>query len=197
MLHAIKKFKTENTRDVLNFVSIRQALPKDDAVIGDFLVSVFAEKQKEKLQDHVDSEERSWDLRNVKERRQEGVVMVFELGHQIVATFALIHPQSRINESWLLNSSLLRCVALDKDFRGLNVSKLLLDEVNLLSRKFNSDHVCLHVFSDAPRVAFMYENNGFNRDTRGDSVACGRTTLGYSRNVLGPQTSYQGLLPIQ
>ncbi len=192
MINPIKKYKTENKRDILNFITMRFATHKDDLLLGNFLIQVFDEKQKEKIPSYSDSDERLRDLLNVSERRREGVVLIYELGHEIVATFSLIHPQSSINDSWLPNSAMLRCVAVGKDFQGIQITKYILEEVENLSLQYNADYTCLHVFEMAPQVGNVYERNGFIRDKRGDTISNGKSILGFSREV--PKES--NLMPI-
>jgi hypothetical protein len=179
----LRQMKSENTRDFLNFISLRQSTPKDDSAIGDFLLEVFDSKQREKNPDHQDNRERILDLLNVKSRRENGAVMVFEMGYQIVATFALIHPDSTINDSWLPESSLLRCVAVKKNFHRLELSKVILNEADRISLQFGSKNCCLHVSNNAPNVAKVYENHGYVKDIRGDHIACGNLVFGYCKPV--------------
>jgi hypothetical protein len=179
----LRKLKSENNRDFLNFINLRPALIKDDAAIGDFLLEVFESKQKEVNPNHEDNRERIMDLLNVKSRRENGVVMVFEMGYQIVATFALIHPDSSLNEAWLPRSTLLRCVAVKKDFHRLDLSKVILTEADRISLQFGAERCCLHVNVNAPNVAKVYEKHCYQRDERGDHIACGSWVLGYFKNL--------------
>jgi hypothetical protein len=179
----LRKMKSDNNRDFLNFVNLRQSTPKDDAALGDFLLEVFESKQKEINPLHQDNRERVLDLLNVKSRRENGAVMVFEMGYQIVATFSLIHQDSSINEAWLPKSTLLRCVAVKKDFRQLDLSKVLLKEADRISFQFGAQNCCLHVNTNAPNVAKVYEKHGYQRDDRGDHIACGALVLGYCKST--------------
>lgn len=183
----VKQLKTENKRDVVNFLNLRVATPRDDYALGEFLVQVFHGKQTQKMPTHVDTPERIKDLLDVKTRRENGVVLIYELGYKIAATFTLIYPKSPINDVWLEESTLLRCVAVDAQFHGLSFSKLILDEADQMSYQMGAHYCGLHVHKIAPNVAQVYERHGYQRDLRGDHFSKGQEVLGYAKKIYSPE----------
>ncbi len=166
-------------RDIANFIQIRRALPGDDLAIAELLTKTFLTTYEKKLPTVQTTAERRQELQNVATRRKNGHVAVAELGFRIIGTFALIHPESEESESWVINGSTLRCVAIDPEFHGLDLSKLLLEEAERIARLWDSDCICLHVQAEANRVASLYERSGYLRDPKGDKVSFGNPIFGY------------------
>lgn len=173
----------QSKRDIINFINARIAKPSDDFNLGQFLIHSFQVKQTEKTPYHNDTDERLLDLMNVQQRRDNGVVIVYELGYKIIGTFTLFYPSSNLNNSWLPNSTLLRCVAIDPSFQGLDLATHLLDDADRISYQMGARHCCLHVFKIATSVARLYEKNGYLRDSAGDHISSGAEVLGYAKKI--------------
>jgi len=158
-------------RDLINFIQLRAALPSDDLALADLLTRTFLSTYEKKLPFLATTEERKYELRNVGERRKNGYVCVAELGYRIIGTFALIHPESSANEAWRVNGATLRCVAIDPDFHGLELSTLLLQEADRIAQLWNAESIYLHVHKGAARVASLYGRHGYLRDSSGDKIS--------------------------
>jgi len=172
-------FKKSRSRDILDFISIRAASGIDDDEIGDLLARTFSLTHAEKLPHAMPSPDRVAELRDVKRRRENGRVVVLELGYRIIGTFALIHPESKISDSWLANGATLRCVAVDPEFHGLGFSTALLAESEELAKSWGVDYICLHVQQGAHGVAKLYQGRGYIREPRGDLRSHGHVIEGY------------------
>lgn len=171
--------KKPRSRDILDFINIRTASGLDDDEIGDLLVRTFSATHAAKLPHAIPSPARVAELRDVKSRRENGRVIVLELGYRIIGTFALIRPESKMSDSWLVNGATLRCVAVDPEFHGLGFSAALLAESEELARSWGVDYICLHVQQGAHGVAKLYEGRGYRREPRGDLQAHELTIEGY------------------
>jgi GNAT superfamily N-acetyltransferase len=166
-------------RDIVNFIHVRKALPGDDLAVAELLTKTFISTYEKKLPTVATSDSRRLELQNVALRRRNGHVAVAELGFRIIGTFALIHPDAEESESWLPAGATLRCVAIDPDFHGLDLSLLLLKEAERVAKFWHSECICLHVQAEADRVASLYERNGYRRDPRGDKESHGNKICGY------------------
>jgi hypothetical protein len=178
--------QNKDRRDIVNFITLRQAHPRDDLALGEFLVTTFRTKQNEKNPDWQDSAERIIDLLNVKDRRENGVVLIYELGYQIIGTFSVICQQAAINTAWLPNSTMLRCIAVAPSFHGLSLSKEMLQEVDRISLRMGATHCCLQVNELASSVAQLYIKSGYNRDFCGDAICSGVPVHGYYKVLSEP-----------
>jgi len=166
-------FENKKSRDIVNFISLRQAGPNDDLSIAELLTRTFISTYEKKLPELGTNEDRKRELNNVAGRRKNGLVGVAELGYRIIGTFALLHPESDCNEAWRPNGCTLRCVAIDPDFHGLDLSSLLLQEADRIARFWQAEGIYLHVHRGAHKVANLYENFGYTRDSTGDKVSHG------------------------
>lgn len=171
--------KKPRSRDILDFISIRQASGIDDDEVGDLLVRSFGETHAEKLPNAMLPPSRVTELRDVKTRREHGRVFVLELGYRIVGTFALIRPGSDLSDSWLPNGATLRCVAVDPEFHGLGFAQALLAQSEEVARTWEADYICLHVFKGATGVAKLYQARGYLREPCGDILSHGHMIEGY------------------
>jgi len=166
-------------RDLVNFIRIRTAHPGDDLAVGDLLVKSFKETYAKKLPSAYPTPEREIELRDVNSRRLNGIVRLVELGYQIIATYALIHPRSPISQAWLENACTLRCLAIDPRFHSLKLSDKLIRDAIELCKQWTSSAICLHVQVGATGVASLYESFGFVRDPRGDCLYLGNPIEAY------------------
>lgn len=173
-------------RDISRFLVKRVARPGDDPVIAELLERAFVGTYAEKLRMGT-SQERRQELRDVTSRRESGVVCVLELGYRVIGTFALLMPGTELNRAgegvdghaWLPGAALLRCVAVDPDYRGFGFSELLLEYSEEVARMWKLSRICLHTQEGADAVAQLYARRGYERDARGDGVACGNRILGH------------------
>lgn len=166
-------------RDLTNFMSIRNAHPGDDLVVGELLVRTFRETYAQKLPSIMTTPEREIELRDVNSRRINGVVRVTELGFQIIGSYSLIAPGSGLDESWTPRTCTLRCVAVDPRFHSLKLSEKLIFDALEVAQKWKASAICLHVQSGADGVARLYQKFGFVRDPRGDKRYMGNAIDGY------------------
>lgn len=177
--------RPHRSRDILDFISLKTASGEDQEAIGELLVRTFMQTYARKLPHVCTPEERIKELRNVALRQHDGDVLILELGYRIIGTAALIRPGASSSESWLENSSNLRCVAIDPEFQGLGFAEVLLGEAEALARRWNSSNVCLHVQSGAEGVARMYLRWGFTRAPVGDIICHGHRVDGYVLDLIG------------
>lgn len=174
-----KEFRKPRSRDIFDFVNIRQASGLDDDDIGDLLVKSFTETYAEKLPHIATPQKRVSELRNVKSRRENGEVFVLELGYRIIGTFSLIRPDSNQSESWIQKAGNLRCLAIDPEFHGLGFSEVLLNESERIARSWSLSFICLHVQKGADGVAKLYKKRGYIREPHGDFESHGLPVEGY------------------
>lgn len=150
---------------------IREAVPADDARVGELLVDAFMTTYARKMPEVVYGEERKNELRAVGAKRAVASVFVAELDGRVVGTVAIFRPGAESSEAWLPNSADLRHLAVDPAMHGKGVSKPLLDRAESLARdEWKVDAICLHVRKGAEGVARLYQSRGFRREPSGDMV---------------------------
>jgi len=150
---------------------IREALPADDARIGELLVDAFLTTYARKMPDVVYDDARKNELRDVATKRGRASVFVAELDGLVVGTVAIFRPGAPSSEAWLPNSADLRHLAVDPKLHGQGVSKPLLDRAEAAARDdWKVDAICLHVRKGADGVARLYQSRGFKREPSGDMV---------------------------
>lgn len=88
MNHALK------TRDVLDFVQIRWANETDDFEIGDLFANAFIEYEEENFLNYWSREAKLTRIRDLEHVRDEGHVMVMELGYRIIGALTLFKPHA-------------------------------------------------------------------------------------------------------
>jgi len=175
----------KNPRDVSHFLVKRVARPGDDPLVAELLEKAFVKTYAEKLQLST-SEERRFELRDVTSRRESGIVCVIELGYRVVGTFALLMPGTALNRdaqglgghAWIPGAALLRCVAVDPDYRGFGFSEQLLDYSEEVARLWKISTICLHTQEGADAVEQLYRRRGYLRDEQGDGISCGNRLRG-------------------
>jgi GNAT superfamily N-acetyltransferase len=149
--------------------AIREALPGDDARIGELLVDAFLSTYARKMPEVVYDDARKNDLRDVAAKRSRSTVLVAELGGRVIGTVSIFRPGAAGSEAWLANSADLRQLAVEPAFHGKGIAKPLLDRAEAIARdEWKADGVCLHVRKGAGGVARLYESRGFRRDPSGD-----------------------------
>jgi len=170
---------TRDRRDILNFLTVRDAEPRDDLAVGALLLKSFIETYSNKLPHITTGADRKAELLDVATRRREGVVKVVELGYRIVGTYTLIRPSSSLCQSWIPRTANLRCVAVDPEFHGYSFSEVILREAAEMAKRWECAGICLHVQKGADGVARLYTRFGFVADTSGDRVFHGHENAGY------------------
>lgn len=168
-----------NPRDVENFMYTRFATESDDKEVAALLLKSFIETNSKKMPNVRHNEERIFELFDVATRRQHGKVLLVELGKEIVATCALIHPGSPEGSEWTLDTAYLRALAVDPNYHGLGLSRRLLDAARNLALEWRVQSIALHVQRGADGVARVYQKYGFTRDERGDTESCGNEIDGW------------------
>jgi GNAT superfamily N-acetyltransferase len=174
-----KEFRKPRSRDIFDFINIRQASCLDDNHVADLLVKSFTETYAQKLPQIVTPQQRISELRDIKSRRENGEVCVLELGYRIIGTFSLINPDSNLSECWIQNAANLRCLAIDPEFHGLGFSEVLLTESERIARSWSLSLICLHVQKGAEGVAKLYKKRGYIRDPHGDFQSHGLPVEAY------------------
>ncbi len=174
-----KRAELLQRRDLINFIRVRHAHPGDDHLVGELLSKSFRETYAKKIPDLLTPPERERELRDVKTRREHGVVRVVELGFQLIGTYALIPPTAALSEGWREGAATLRCLAIDPAFHSLKLSERLLTDSVEQARLWSCAGICLHVQSGALGVARLYEQFGFTRDSLGDKLSMGSLIEGY------------------
>lgn len=148
---------------------IREAVPADDARIGDLLVDAFLTTYARKMPEVVYDDARKNDLRDVATKRGRALVLVAEDAGRVVGTVAIFPPGAPDSEAWLPNAADLRHLAVDPALHGKGVSKPLLDRAEGAARdEWKVDAICLHVRKGADGVARLYQSRGFKREPSGD-----------------------------
>ena len=148
--------------------TVREATPADDAETGELRVRAYAKRYAEKMPDHVVTEGRWADLRNVAASRAAGTVLVAEDAGRVVATVTLYRPGAADNESWIAGAADLRYLAIDPDLQGRGLSAIVMDAAESLVWSWGCETICLHVRPEAPGIARLYASRGYLRDPAGD-----------------------------
>ena len=167
-----------NKRDILNFITFREASPEDDTALGEFLVSTFHSTGKKTINEPDMTEERLFELRNTRFRRENAYVRLVELGGSIVGSYTLSPPASKTNYSWEKNSSFLSTFALHPNFQGLGLGNILLLEAQFKSLKDNHMLMTLVVNRNARGLQRFYQRFGFMADENGDCLKSGYDLVG-------------------
>ena len=150
---------------------VREALPGDDARIGELLVDAFLTVYARKMPEVVYDDARKNDLRDVATKRGRAVVLAAEIDGQVVGTVAIFRPGADGSEAWLPNSADLRHLAVDPKLHGKGIARPLLDRAEAIARdEWKVDTICLHVRKGADGVARLYQSRGFRREPSGDMV---------------------------
>lgn len=147
---------------------LRRAEPRDDAAVGELLVSSFVEQYARKMPEVVVSEGRKAELRAVAGKRAVAHVWVVDYGGQVVGTVAVWPPGAPGSEAWISGAVGLRHLAVHARHRGAGVSALLLDAAEGWARDLGATAVCLHVRRGAAGVRALYERRGYLRRPEGD-----------------------------
>lgn len=147
---------------------VRWAEPRDDAAIGELLVTSFVEQYARKLPEVVVTGHRKAELRDVASKRGLAKVWVAEHEGELVGTVALWPPGAHGSEAWSPNASDLRHLAVAKSHRGGVVSRLLVDTAEAWAREHGCACVSLHVRRGADGIRALYEKRGYVRAPEGD-----------------------------
>lgn len=147
---------------------IRPAEPRDDASVGELLVSSFETAYARKMPEVRTTDERRRDLRDMATKRSEGTVLVAELDGTIVGTVMLYPPGAPKSEAWLPSSADLRQLAVAPEHFGKGYSDALMAEAERIAWSWGVERVVLHVRRGVHGVARMYQRRGYVRDPSGD-----------------------------
>lgn len=147
---------------------IRDATAEDDVAVGELLVRAFVDTYARKMPEVVVTEERKGELRAVAEKRRVAHVWVAELNGKVVGTVALWPPGSSRSEAWIKGAADLRHLAVDRNARGLGISRMLIETAEHKAWSLGAPFVCLHVRRGAHGVRELYEATGYVRDDKGD-----------------------------
>jgi GNAT superfamily N-acetyltransferase len=171
--------------DVTDRVTIREARPEDDAVIGDLLVEAFVTQYAKHLPEVVYTDERKRELRAVAAKRAVATVLAAEVDGEVVGTVALFPPGSPGTQSWLPNAADLRHLATSVRFHGTGLARPLLDAIENVARQWGVSTVTLHVRKGANGVMRMYERRGYVRDPSGDLELPTVSLVAFARRLAG------------
>jgi len=160
---------------------IRPAEARDDAAIGELLVTSFITAYAAKLPEVVYSEARKGELRDVATKRREAIVLVAERADRVIGTVALYPPGAAKSEAWLPNTGDLRQLAVHPDHFGEGLSAPLLDAIEAAAWALGVVGITLHVRRGADGVARMYQRRGYARAPDGDLMLPEVELLAYVR----------------
>ncbi len=149
-------------------MGVREATAQDDFAIGELLVAAFERTYARKMPEVVMSQTRRSELRDVKSKRAQAKVWVYEREGRVIGTVAVWPSGSRGTEAWIRGAVDLRHLAVDDGHRGGGVSKDLLDVAEAHARDLKAPAVCLHVRRGATGVRRLYESRGYQRQPEGD-----------------------------
>jgi predicted N-acetyltransferase YhbS len=147
---------------------IREARPADDAAIGELLVHAFRSQYAEKMPQVVMTEERIAELRNVAIMREQGMVLLAELGGRVVGCVSLLRPGAKHSEAWIPGAANIRQLAVAISHQGRGLGTPLMDSAETVARWWDSVAICLHVRRGAHGVARLYARRGYTREPKGD-----------------------------
>lgn len=151
--------------------TIREARPEDDARIGEILVNAFVTAYAQKAPELDVPEWRRAELRDVASRRGPALILVGELGGEIMGTVALFRPGAPGSEAWLEGFADLRHLAVDPALHGKGMSGPLLDEAIRMAREdWKCKGVTIHIRRGASGLVGFYSERGFSRDPSGDLI---------------------------
>jgi ribosomal protein S18 acetylase RimI-like enzyme len=150
-------------------IAVREALPEDDAAVGEILVAGYVTAYARKMPDVVVSETRRATLRDVASKRAIATVLVIEVDGVVKGTVALFKPGAPTSEAWLPGAADLRHLAVDPSMHGKGLAKPLLDEAERIARDdWKVSAICLHVRRGNLGVAKLYVSRGYVRTPEGD-----------------------------
>lgn len=148
---------------------VREALPEDDAIVGEILVEGYVTAYAQKMPHVVVGEQRRRDLRAVAEKRRIATVLVAEVDGAVVGTVAIFKPGAPTSEAWLPGAADLRHLAMHPSVQGRGFAGPLLDEAERICRDgWRVPAICLHVRRGNHGVARLYQRRGYARDPAGD-----------------------------
>ncbi|MEW6055803.1 MAG: GNAT family N-acetyltransferase [Bdellovibrionota bacterium] len=154
----------------LQKVVIRPAVPADDSIVGEILVSAFLTAYQLKKPDFTVPLDRQAELRNVEAKRINGLVLIGEMNGKIIGTVTLYKHDSSDVHVWVPNYSELRYLALRPELHGTGLGRSFIEAAVSTCKEWESYGICLRVRRGLDGLAKYYERFGFLRDERGDQV---------------------------
>lgn len=149
-------------------ITVRPAEARDDAAVGELLVTAFLEQYARKMPDVVYGEGRKAHLRDVAAKRAAADVWVADAAGVVVGTIALWAPGAAGSEAWVDGAADLRHLAVAASHRGTGLSRRLVGVAEERARSLGAAAVCLHVRRGAVGVRQLYEGLGYRAAPEGD-----------------------------
>lgn len=159
--------KFNYSRDLLNYLTLRDAHQGDDSPLGEFLLKVFSLAWCNKNHESVLHPSRIQEILAVGDRRKNGVVRILELGRTIVGSYGLVTP-GKSSGAWNSNASYFCAFAIDANMQSLGLAVLLMADAQLKSLAWDLPTMDLKVVKSSKKLHVFYQNLGFERDLQGD-----------------------------
>lgn len=174
------RLKSSNARDVLHFISTRDACERDDDALGAFLLKVFGVAAFEQTPGFPLLPGRIQELMAVRQRREGGIVRILELGQRLIGTYSLLKPEAANSGGWLPSAAYFCSFAIDMSVQGLGLAPILMLDAQAKALHWDLSAINLKVVATAKGLHRLYEKLGFVRDPRGDGQEFGFDLLGYT-----------------
>lgn len=112
--------------------------------------------------------------------RRSGVVLILELGFQIVGTCSLVFPDTKLNESWKSNAAYLKFLSIHPSYQGLGFAKVLLHEIHNVAQDYSFSSICVRILNTHKGLNRLFETMGYQKDTCGNSSYIEKEYIGFS-----------------
>jgi len=184
-LDILNHFRSQavNSRDIFNFLEVRDCGKADDERLGSFLLRVFGMAGISHTPDTPMPVGRIREILDVSSRRRDGVVRIFEIGDRIAASYSLIRPSTPSSGAWHAGAGYFAAFGIDPALQGIGLAPLLLLEALAIARAWECPKLQLKAFAASKRLRTMYERRGFTEDHVGHSIEHGMNLIGYTTNV--------------
>ena len=179
---SLAKRKISNRRDIINFMTIRDATEDDDRSLGEFLISIFSEVNQRKIGLTM-NEKRRKELSQTKERRNHAVVRILEFNSKIIGSYTLSSPGSPYNLSWCPLSCYFSTFALHQNFHGMGLGSMLILDARTKALDQMIPSMMILVEKTAHKLHEFYLNHGFYYDPAGDCEHVGMDLIGMKADL--------------
>ena len=170
--------------DIIDYISYRNAEEADDLQLAKFLVETFSITNHDKVVLDTMCPDRVKELSATKERRENGLVRVLEIGSSIVGTYSLHNPGAITSGSWEDGAYYFSSLAIHPKLQGLGIGRVLLLEAKARVRHKGEGVLTLHVNENALRLQKFYETLDCVPDKNGDCQYFGITWKGFKSIII-------------
>lgn len=168
-----------HSRDIVNYMTLRDAQEADDQQVGDFLLKVFSLAHCIHTRETPVQPARIEEILAVSHRRKNGVVRILELGRKIVGSYGLVRP-GKNSGAWNQNASYFCAFAIDTNMQGLGLAALLIADAQLTSLAWDLPVMDFKVVKFSKKLHYFYQKLGFRPDPFGDCREHEVDLLGFS-----------------